>query len=114
MMKEEDILLQNAREYYRNAANAFKNTDYNTAATLYFKCFASLLDYYIYLNKGIIPSSHSVRFRILEKDYPILYKKADIDFSFYQRSYRERLNKETCEVLKDDVEGLFKDLNIKI
>jgi len=66
------------------------------------------------LNKGIIPSSHSVRFRILEKDYPILYKKADSDFGFYQRSYRERLNKETCEVLKDDVEGLFKDLNIEI
>lgn len=142
---EEDILLENAKEYYEGALEAEKKENYNTSGTLYvevfdkprtsvrgtlraskerapatanrsfdFKSFASLLDYYIYLKKGVIPRSHTDRFRILEKDYPDLYRKIDGDFEFYQKSYRERLTKEACEVLKKDARELFGLLNIKI
>ena len=111
---ERDILLENAKEYYNGALEAEKKANYNTSGTLYFKSFASLLDYYIYLEKGIIPKSHTDRFRILEKDYPDLYRKIDGDFEFYQKSYRERLTKEACEVLKKDARELFGLLNIKI
>ena len=111
---EGDILLENAKEYYEGALESEKKANYNTSWTLYFKSFVSLLDYYIYLKKGIIPKSHTDRFRILEKDYPDLYRKIDGDFEFYQKSYRERLTKEACEVLKKDARELFGLLNIEI
>ncbi|MBU3913406.1 MAG: hypothetical protein KKE50_04920, partial [Nanoarchaeota archaeon] len=61
---------------------------------------------------GKIPTSHSDRFRILELKYPEIYKLLDKNFSFYQDSYRIKLNKETCEVLRNDTEQLIEILKI--
>lgn len=103
-----DVLKKNADEYYRNALLSEKKGDYNSAVTLLFKALAALCDLFIFNKENKIPSSHTERFRILETKYPDLYKIADKDFSFYQDSYTLRLNKEVCDVLRQDVEKLFK------
>ncbi|MDP4039158.1 MAG: hypothetical protein Q8P57_01080 [Candidatus Pacearchaeota archaeon] len=112
MNEQEKLLESNGLEYYRNGLVAEKRGEYNTSVTLFFKAIASLCDLQILRDKGHFPSNHSERFRILERDYPDLYIKIDGDFLLYQRSYRLRLDKPTSEVLKHDVETLFKKLRI--
>ena len=113
MMNEQEKLLEsNALEYYRNGLAAEKRGEYNTSATLFFKAIASLCDLQILQDKGSFPSNHSERFRILERDYSGLYLMIDKDFRLYQNSYRLKLDKNTSEVLKHDVEALFEKLRI--
>lgn len=107
-MKEEELaLIQNIKEFYKNALESEKKGDFNTAVTLFFKALAVLGDLYIFRKEGKIPSSHSERFRILEEKYPTIYIILDKNFSAYQDSYRIQLNKENCEVLRKDVEQLL-------
>lgn len=110
----EKILIENAKEYYRNAAAAEQRKEYNTAVTLYFKTLAALADLFIYRREGKIPSSHTERFRILEQKYPELYAKLDQNFSFYQDSYRKRLDQEITEILREDAKEIFKQLKIDL
>ncbi|MFH1065407.1 MAG: hypothetical protein V1734_02785 [Nanoarchaeota archaeon] len=109
-----EILEQNAREYYRNALQAEKREEYNSAVTLFFKAISALCDLYILSKEGKIPSSHADRFRILESNHPSVYKIIDKDFPFYQDSYKARLSKETSEMLKDDAKRLFELLKIRM
>ena|SRR3989344_5705591 len=95
-------------------ASAEDRREFNTSVTLFFKAIASLCDLYILKNKGVFPTNHSERFRILQKDFPESYFKIDVDFGIYQNSYRLKLNEETSEVLKHDVEALFEELGIAI
>ncbi|MDO8460561.1 MAG: hypothetical protein Q7S74_05605 [Nanoarchaeota archaeon] len=108
------ILIDNSKEYYKNALDAKKRSEYNTAVTLFFKTLSSLADLYILINEGKIPSSHTERFRILELNYHEIYEILDKDFPFYQDSYRNKLDKETCEVLEEDVKRLFDKVKIKV
>ncbi len=112
MSEQEKLLEINALEYYRNGLLAEKRGEYNTSVTLFFKAVASLCDLQILRDKGSFPTNHSERFRILEKEYPDIYLKIDNDFRLYQNSYRLRLDKNTSEVLKHDVEALFEKLRI--
>jgi len=115
-MKDElkEILEQNAREYYKNALDAEKKQEYNSAVTLFFKAIASLSDLFVLVKEGKMPSNHNERFRILESKYKEVYNILDKDFPFYQDSYRTRLNKEISEVLKEDAKRLFELLNLGI
>ena len=107
MDEQEQILLDNIREFYKNALKAEKKGDFNTAVTLYFKALAVLADLYILRKEGRIPNNHSERFRILEEKYYEIYRIIDKDFLDYQNSYRLKLNKENCQILREDVERLF-------
>ena len=109
-----DILIENAREYYKNGADSEKREEYNSSVTLFFKAISSLCDIYILEKDGRIPSSHTDRFRILETKYPDIYRIIDKDFPFYQDSYRTRLTKEVSILLKEDVRKLFKILGITL
>ncbi|MBU0760846.1 MAG: hypothetical protein KJ600_01980 [Nanoarchaeota archaeon] len=102
-----NVLVENAREYQRNALESERKGDYNSAVTLFFKALAALCDIYIFKKENFIPSSHTERFRVLEMKYPDFYNVIDKDFSFYQESYTAKMNKETCEVLRNDVKKLF-------
>lgn len=115
-MKEElkEILIENAKEYYNNGLETEKKKQYNSAVTLFFKSLSALGDLYILINEGKMPSSHRERFRILETKYPSIYRVIDKDFSFYQDSYRARLDKEVSNMVKKDVEKLFKTLKIRM
>jgi len=116
IMKTEikEILLENAKEYFKNALSSEKTKEYNTSVTLFFKAISSLCDLYILEKEEITPSNHSERFRILEEKYPDIYKIIDKDLPFYQDSYKARLDKETSNMLSDDAKKLFRLLNINI
>ncbi len=105
-------LKENIGEFYSSALKAEQEKKYNVAVTLFFKVLAVLADLYIFEKEGKVPTSHSDRFRILELKYPRIYKLLDKNFSFYQDSYRIKLNKEICEVLRNDAEQLIKLLKI--
>lgn len=105
-------LIENSKEYCRNAISAEKRNEYNSAVTLFFKALSALCDLYILQKEGKMPSSHSDRFRTLELKYPDFYRIIDKDFPFYQDSYKSKLNGEVSAMLKEDVERLFKILNI--
>ena len=109
-----DILEKNAREYYKNALEALKKQEYNSAVTLFFKAIASLSDLFVIVKEGKMPSNHNERFRMLEYKHKEVYNILDKDFPFYQDSYRSRLNKEVSEILQNDAKRLFELLNLKI
>ena len=109
-----NLLVGNAKEYYKNGMDAEKREEYNSSVTLFFKAISSLCDIYILEKDGRIPSSHSDRFRILETKYPDIYRIIDKDFPFYQDSYRTRLTKEVSVMLKEDVRRLCKILGISL
>ena len=108
----EKILIENIKEYYKNAVEIEEKRNYNSAVTLYFKTLAILSDLLILRGEKRIPRNHSERFRILESKYPEVYKIIDRNFSFYQNSYRIKLNKEVCELFRKDAEQLIKLLKI--
>ncbi len=112
MKESEEILIENFKEYFNQGLDAFSKQKNNAATTLFFKALATLCDLYILRKEGIIPSSHTSRFRIMEEKYPAIYKIADRDFPFYQDSYTKRMNKETAQLLKEDAETLKKILGI--
>jgi len=66
------------------------------------------------LKEEEIPTNHSERFRILETKYPEIYKMLDESFPFYQDSYKIKLNKEICQILKNDTKRLIKILKISL
>lgn len=112
-MAEEDALVENVKEYLKQAKLSERDFAYNAATTLYFKAIAVLIDYILFKKEGKIPSNHTERFRILQSKYPELYKILDKDFPFYQNSYRLKLNKEYTELLKDDFRKVAKIANIE-
>ncbi len=111
MNEKENILTDNFNEYFSLGLRAFKEGKYNSATTLFFKAIASLCDIYLLKKEGRIPSSHSDRFRVLEDKYPQVYAIVDKDFPFYQESYTKKMDKESAELLKNDIETLKKILN---
>jgi len=111
---DESILIQNAKEYWKNALTAEQNKEFNTSVTLFFKTISALADLYILRNEKQIPTSHTNRFRILETKHPNVYNILDKDFPFYQDSYRSKLDLETSNILKEDVKKLSKILGIEL
>mgnify|MGYP001585599645 CR=1 FL=1 len=111
---EENILIENAEEYWRNALLAEQKKEFNTSVTLFFKTLSALADVYILRKEKRIPTSHTDRFRILETKYFDIYKILDKDFPFYQDSYRSKLDKETSDILKEDAKRLSEILGIKL
>ena len=105
MDEREEILQENYEEYYNLGVEAYKKEKYNSATTLFFKAMVALCDLFIFRKEGHLPSSHTNRFRILEK-YRNLYEIVDRDFPFYQESYTNRMDKDSAELLKDDVEEI--------
>jgi transposase len=114
MNETETALIENAKEYFRNATSAEKRKEYNTAVTLFFKTLAALADLMIYRKEGRLPSSHTERFRTLEEKYPDTYQKLDQNFSFYQDSYRRKMDAEISALLREDAKRLYEQLGISM
>ena len=108
MAEKELILEENLDEYSELAEQAFKTKKYNSAVTLFFKAISAGVDLFILRKEGIVPSSHTNRFRIAQEKYPEIYDILDKDFPFYQDSYTQKMNKEAAEVLKEDAERIKK------
>lgn len=114
MNRTEEILLENAKEYFKNAIKAEAEKEFNTAVTLFFKTLSALSDLLILRKEGHIPSSHTNRFRILETKFSEVYDMMDKDFPFYQDSYKSKITKDISNILKEDVEKLSKIVGIKL
>ena len=114
MSETEDILINNAKEYFKNALEAQTKNEFNTAVTLFFKVMTALCDLFILRKEGSIPSSYANRFRILEARYKELYDLIDKDFPFYQESYKTRLTKEVSLILFEDVKKISKIVGIDL
>jgi len=112
MNEKEKILVENFNEYFNLGLEALNKNKFNSATTLFFKAIVTLCDLYILRKEGIITSSHSDRFRILEEKYPEIYSIADRDFPFYQDSYTQKMDKETADLLREDAKNLKKILGI--
>lgn len=110
MDEREKILKENFDEYFQLGLKAFNEQKYNSATTLFFKAIAALCDLYLLKKEGTVPSSHSDRFRTIEEKYPAIYKILDRDFPFYQDSYTKKMDKESAELLKDDIGKIKKML----
>jgi len=114
MSETEDVLINDAKEYFKNALEAQNKNEFNTAVTLFFKVISALCDLFILRKEGSIPSSHTNRFRILEARYKELYNLIDKDFPFYQESYKTRLTKEVSLILFEDVKKISKIVGIDL
>ena len=110
MDERQKILTNNFEEYFQLGLRAFNEQKYNSATTLFFKAIVALCDLFLLKKQGRIPSSHSDRFRTIEENYLEIYKILDRDFPFYQDSYTKKLDKESAELLKDDIEKIKKIL----
>ena len=113
-MDEEKELLDNIKEYVKEAEKSKQDGAYNSATTLYFKAIAVLIDLFILKKEGTTPTNHNERFKILKTKYQELYKILDKDFPIYQRSYRIKLTKEYLKILEDDFKKVIKFTDIKI
>ena len=69
---KEQILIKTAKEYFHSAEDEFKRERYNSAVVLYFKSLVSLADLFILQKTGNTPSSHTERFRILKRKFPMV------------------------------------------
>ena len=112
MDERERILLDNFKEYWDSAEDAFRKGRFNSATTLYFKTIVVLCDLFVLRKDGFVPSSHTHRFRVLEDRHKSLYAIADRDFPFYQDSYTKKMDKEAAQLLKDDAETIRKMLGV--
>ena len=110
MDEREKILKDNFEEYFNLGLKAFNENKHNSATTLFFKAIVALCDLFLLKKEGRIPSSHSDRFRTIEEKYPEIYKILDRDFPFYQDSYTQKMDKESAELLKDDIGKIKKIL----
>ena len=112
--EKEDILENNAREYFNSGEEDLKKKRYNSAVVLFFKCLTSLADLYILQKTGEVPSSHTSRFRILQEKFPVEYNLVDKDFPFYQNSYVQSMTKELAEVIKNDAKIMAEKAEIRL
>jgi len=109
---EEEILLDNSRTFFSSAKTVYLKKDFTSATILYFKALFSIVDLRILKDKGKSPKDHGERFRILEKEYPALYTLLDKIYPVYRDTYNVKINKETCDSIKKDVERIAKEQGI--
>ncbi|MEK6826374.1 MAG: hypothetical protein AABX08_01825 [Nanoarchaeota archaeon] len=113
-MDEERILLENVKEFIKDAQKAKSGGSFNSATTLFFKALAVLVDLFILKKEGFVPSNHTERFKLLKEKYTILYRIMDKDFPIYQDSYRLKIKREIVEVIEQDVREVAKIVGIEI
>ena len=111
MDEKEKILTDNFNEYFQLGLRVLSEKKYNSATTLFFKAIVALSDLFIFKKESRIPSSHTDRFRTIQDKYSELYKILDRDFPFYQDSYTKKMDKESAELLKDDIGKIKKMLD---
>ena len=113
MAEIKDDLLKNYQEFTESAERDFQDKRYNPAISSYFKALAIICDYTIYLQRGLLPKNHRERILFLEVHYPEAYKLITPLFKEYTDSYNVRIQKETVQRLKENVEKLKTILQFK-
>jgi uncharacterized protein (UPF0332 family) len=105
-------LLLNIKTFWKSAELINNSGDYTSATTLYFKCLFVLLDLIILKNKKITPKDHTDRFRILQRDFPVLYSTLDRIFPIYRDTYSLQVENDKCTEVKNRVLQISKEQGI--
>jgi hypothetical protein len=113
-MEPREALMQNIKEYMRNALDAKRKGEHNTAVTLFFKAMVGICDLHLLKTEGFLPSSHAHRFRVLESKYQEIYMIIDKDFALYQDSYKLRMDFNSSGVMEKDVRRISKIAGIQV
>jgi hypothetical protein len=111
-MKEN--LLKNIKMFLKSASAVYDLSDYTSATILYFKAFFVATDYISLETIGKSAKDHTERFRILEQNFPDLYKFLDSTFQIYQKTYSYTIDKKTCDMVRENVERIIKKYKIPI
>lgn len=85
-MGSEEFLLENIKEFVKEADKSKKDCSYNSAVTLLFKAIAVMTDLFILKKEGFIPKNHTERFRLLKTKYPEIYMILNKDFPVYHKA----------------------------
>lgn len=109
---EEEVLKENIKQFLKSAELVHGTNDFTSATILYFKSLFAILDLIILKDIGSVPKDHSERFRILESKYSKLYSILDILYPFYRNTYINKVDKKTCEKVKENVKRIIKEQRI--
>lgn len=109
---EESIIRENIRSFLKSAQLVYKSSDFTSATILYFKTLFVIFDLLILRRIGRIPKDHGERFRILESNYSELYIILDKIYPIYRNTYTAKINKETADMVKENVERIIKEQRI--
>ncbi len=112
--EKEEILMNNAKEYYQSGIDDLKKERNNSALILFFKSLVALCDLFLLQKTGKSPSSHTNRFRILKENYIEVYDLLDKNFPYYQGSYVKSMTKEIAEVIKEDAKTMAKKTQVEL
>ena len=104
--------MKNIEKLSKSANLVYKIKDYTSATILYFKLIFSFFDLTILNSKGETPKDHNERFRILQKDFPDLYKFLDKYFNVYRDTYTLTIDKETCDKIKNGIKKIMEKYKI--
>ena len=102
-MKE---LKENSKEFEESAIEDYNKKRYNVSVANFFRAIVNLYDYIIYIQLRIIPKNHNERFNIIERNFPIFYKKLRLLFKKYRDSYNLKLKKQDAEEIKEHLDEL--------
>ncbi len=109
----EEELLNNIQTFFNSAEIIYKNKDYTSATTLYFKTIFVAYDLFLFKHNKITPKDHTERFQVLKKQFPNEYFKLDKYFGVYRNTYSTTIDKETCEEIRNYVKDFInKNFNI--
>ncbi len=105
-------LLKNIKNYINSADKIYKDGDYTSSAVLYCKCLFAVLDYLLLIGGQGVPKDHSERFRLLQKNYPVLYSTLDKIFPLYLKTYSLSLDKNSCDFVAGYVKNIIEKSKI--
>ena len=108
----ENELLKNIKTFKTSAELVYSNKDYTSATILYFKLAFVVLDYIIYQKNKSIPKDHTERFRILQKQFFEEYQFLDKFFELYRTTYSLSVEKEKCDLVKENVNRIMQKYRI--
>ena len=79
---------------------------------MYFKALFIALDIIILEKEGKAPKDHNERFRTLQINFPDLYDVLDEFYPTYRDTYSSKIDKETCDKIKENVKRIIKKYKI--
>jgi len=106
-MVSEQYLKNGFKEFFEGGLDEENKQRYNLAVTAYFKAITQICDIIILRKKGYAPTSHSERFRMLERDFPQIYVSVSSIFKTYQDTYSMPVTKNSCVIIKNEIKNII-------
>ena len=107
IMATEENLKSGFHEFFCGGIDEEGKERFKLAVTAYFKAITQLCDLLILRKRGFAPTSHSERFRVLERTFPAIYRSVDTIFKTYQDTYQIPITKESCSVVKNEIRQII-------